>query len=183
MRSGSQSDRVSFCWTVAVSMRPVGLAVDDRRTLDVLRAPVPQFWISVINERRAPTSPPIARSRSARSTRRKPPNAIAGRYDISTDSSERLGFEPPAWLGRTAKIQNISNDSVRLALGDACARQQCPHSSGQVARFPAGEHARPARTRSHGGMGSWRASQVPGLCCSRPLDAMLFDIDDAVSPD
>ena len=67
--------------------------------------PVPQFW-DIGNQLSAALQQarPIARydQRATRVASR--PTAIAGRYDISTDSSERLGFEPPAWLGRTAKI-------------------------------------------------------------------------------
>jgi hypothetical protein len=32
------------------------------------------------------------------------PAAIAGCYDVANDGGERLRFEPPAWLGCTAKI-------------------------------------------------------------------------------
>jgi hypothetical protein len=38
------------------------------------------------------------------------PAAIAGCHDIANDSGERLRFEPPAWLGCTAKITEHKND-------------------------------------------------------------------------
>jgi hypothetical protein len=38
------------------------------------------------------------------------PSAIAGCYYIANDSGERLRFEPPTWLGCTAKITEHKND-------------------------------------------------------------------------
>jgi hypothetical protein len=71
-------------------------------------------------------------------------------------------------------------------LGERLQRvSKCPHSSGQVARFPAGEHAPPCTDEiHHGGIGELAAparSPVCG-CVSDRFDAMLFDIDDAGIP-